>query len=362
MCWQPTQLRRVANAAGRRLCWVALAGVAGSVACRAPEPPAEHAPPIDLPPPAPVEVSAPAAPNSGDTAAKRSICPEPQSYGPPLSAGAKALLIKDGFVFVEGPVWSDRLGALLFSEMDFNADGSQGPPSTIHRLEPSGVFSVFLQNSGSNGLAIDASGLVACTHDTQAVTRIDLDSKQRSVLVAGIGGKRFNSPNDLTLSAAGHLYFTDPDWQLGTRKNETGVTGVYRLPAGGEVGLVDGTLDKPNGIALSPDERSLYVGSVDGSVWVYALDGSGAPGAREPFAKVASPDGMSVDCAGNLYVTSHDRGEVVVLSPAGESLHVLKVGPRATNAAFGGSDRKTLYVTAGGALYSVATNVPGYPY
>jgi gluconolactonase len=291
-----------------------------------------------------------------------SACPTNASYGPPIAPNSKPTRVKDGFVFLEGPVWSDRLGVLLFSEMDFNADGRDGPPSTIHQLLPPSTFSIFLENSGSNGLAIDARGLLACTHDTQAVSRVDLSSRRRTVIVPDVEGKHFNSPNDLVESSSGHLYFTDPDWQLGKRRNETGVTGVYWVKLDGRVALVDGTLVKPNGIALSPDERSLYVGSVDGSVWVYAVGDNGQPGPRREFAKVPSPDGMAVDCAGNLYVASHDAGRLQVLSAAGATVASIEVGPRVTNAAFGGADHKTLYITAGSSLYSLAVNVPGYPY
>jgi gluconolactonase len=291
------------------------------------------------------------------------LCPAGQSYGPPLAPDAKPTLVRDGFVFVEGPVWVERLGALLFSEMNFEADGSKtGPPSTIHQLVPPSTFSVFLADSGSNGLAVDDGGIVACTHDTQAVSRIDLERRARTALVASVGGKRFNSPNDLALGRRGQLYFTDPDWQLGARQNQTGVTGVYWAPAGGPAALVDGELPKPNGIALAPDQRSLYVGALDGTVSRFPLDDSGRPGARAAFADVASPDGMTVDCAGNLYVASHEPGELVVLSPQGERLATVPVGPRATNAAFGGPERRTLYITAGSALYALPGNVPGHPY
>lgn len=279
-----------------------------------------------------------------------------------LPKAAQATLLKDGFVFVEGPVWSDKLGAFFFSEMDFNRGGPNGPPSKIHKLVLPASIDVFIPDSGSNGLAIDAQGLVAATHDQQVLSRYDLATRARSVFVSDYDQKHFNSPNDLTLHSAGHTYFTDPDWQLGERKNETGVTGVYWRDPAGRVTLIDGELQKPNGVTLSPDETRLYVGSVDGVVSVYQVLADGSVGPRQKFAEVKEPDGMGVDCAGRLYVTSHGAGEVVVLSPGGVTVATIKVAPRATNVAFGGPDHKTLLITAGSGVYTFKAPTAGFPY
>jgi gluconolactonase len=297
---------------------------------------------------------------SGSQAARGDICPGGDYASPPVT-DTKAQLLKEGFVFVEGPVWSDQLRGLLFSEMDFTADGSNGPPSRIHLLTAAGALFTFLEASGSNGLAIDEQGLLAATHDNQALSRIDLTSKERQAVVSNIDGKKFNSPNDLTISSNGHVYFTDPDWQLGTRPNQTGMTGVYWVKPDKSITLVDGELKKPNGVALSPDEKTLYVGSVDDVIWSYSLV-DGKPGSRKEFAKVEGPDGMAVDCSGNLYATSHGAGKVEILSPSGRKLGSLDVAPKTTNAAFGGPERKTLYITAGSGVYAVQSAVPGYPY
>jgi gluconolactonase len=281
---------------------------------------------------------------------------------PPPGHDERLTRVKDGFVFVEGPIWSDALGAFLFSEMDFDHEGKNGPPSKIHRLVLPSSVDVFIADGGSNGLAIDEQGLVACTHDTQTLTRFDLVTKARSVFAADYQGKHFNSPNDVALHSKGYAYFTDPDWQLGDRKNETGMTGVYLRKPTGEVVLIDGGLDKPNGVTLSPDETRLYVGSSSGVVQWYPVLSDGSVGKREALAEVKEPDGMAVDCAGRLYVASHAPGEVVVLSPEGKTLSVIKVAPRATNVAFGGPDHKTLLITAGTGVYSVHSDMPGFPY
>lgn len=328
-----------------------------------PAPSEPAAPAVEAPAPAqePTTPGVEAPTPEGQQTPRAAICPKDEKYGAPVAEGATPTLLEEGFVFVEGPVWSDQLHALLFSEMDFGADGSNGPPSKIHLLTEDKRHFVFLENGGSNGLAIDENGLLACTHDTQAVSRIDLTTKERTVVVPSANGKHFNSPNDLVLSSTGDIYFTDPDWQLGKRPNETGITGVYWASPDGKVTLVDGKLSKPNGIQLSPDEKTLYVGANDGRVYRYRVD-QGLPKGPKEFARVDGPDGFAVDCAGNLYVASHGPGKIEVFDPAGKKLRSIAVAPKTTNVAFGGSDRRTLFITAGSGVYSLQTQVPGYPY
>jgi gluconolactonase len=296
----------------------------------------------------------------------QAVCPPDKSYAAsPLPPSPEVRELRGGLGFLEGPVWLAQQGVLLFSDMDFQGKATAGPPSTIHRFTPPDRVDVFLAASGSNGLALDAEGgLIACTHDTQSVSRIDLATKQRTVLAQSYQGKRFNSPNDLAARSDGTIYFTDPDWQLGGRKSETGMTGVYRIPVSGPVTLVDGTLSKPNGIALSLDERTLYVGALDGVVRRYQVAADGSTGAGAEFARVPGPDGMTVDCAGNLYVTG--GGRVHVFDAQGSSLGTIDGVESATNVAFGGPERRTLYITAGPSgsarLYAIELGVPGLPY
>ena len=284
------------------------------------------------------------------------------SDAPPPGPGLRPTKVKDGFVFVEGPVWSAEQGAFFFSEMDFEHEGKNGPPAKIHKLVLPSSVEVFIPDSGSNGLAIDAQGLVAATHDTQTISRFNLVTKERQVLVADYHGKHFNSPNDVAVSSSGNIYFTDPDWQLGPRTNETGVTGVYLRRPDGEVSLIEADLVKPNGVTLSPDETKLYVGSAGGLVEVYPVLADGSVGPRRAFAEVKEPDGMAIDCLGRLYVASHSAGEVIVLSPEGQAISVIKVAPRVTNLAFGGPDHRTLLITAGNAVYMLQSATPGFPY
>ncbi len=311
-----------------------------------------------------------AAPSGiGGASAMDGPCVVGAQYARPAPQGDPQLVYQgSGKGLFEGPVWVAATAGLYFSEMTFS---DSPPPSAIHKFSPAdGSTSPFVEDSGTNGLALRRDGrILGATHQPQGLAVFDPSTAERQPVAITYQGKHFNSPNDLTLRADGNVYFTDPDWQLGKRKSETGKTGVYRLlPDGSTVALVDDTLDKPNGIALSPDGNTLYVadfngGGDQGRVGTYPVAADGATGTRSEFAAgVAVPDGMTVDCAGNLYTTSHEGGVIGIYSPAGMQLGTIKVATSLTNVAFGGADGKTLYATAGKALYAIPMNLPGYPY
>jgi gluconolactonase len=255
---------------------------------------------------------------------------------------------------------------LLFSDMNFQGGDALGPPARIQQLTPPTTLDVFVGSSGSNGLALLPDGtLIAATHDTRSLSLLDPRSGARTDLTIRYDGKRFSSPNDLAVRSDGLVYFTDPAWQLGARTREISETGVYRVgPALTpknmlEAQAIDLTLDRPNGVALSPDERTLYVGSAGDEVWRYDVAADGSVSGRKLFARVGGSDGMTVDCAGNLYVASQT---VEVFAPSGERLGEIRSDEGPTNVAFGGADRKTLYITAETGLYAIALGVPGFPY
>jgi gluconolactonase len=297
----------------------------------------------------------------GGGGAPAAICPGGPYAADPLPANRTATRIRDGFNFLEGPVWFAELGALFFSDMNFGAPNPSplnGPQARIHKLTPPSTFEVFLDNGSTNGLGMSLDGdLIACTHDTRSVSIIDLATKARTTVADRYMDRRLNSPNDVVVRSDGNVYFSDPDWQL-SQSSELPMA-VYRVSPSGQVSLVD-MLQKPNGVALSPDESTLYVGAIDGRVRRYAVSADGSTGPASDFANVSGPDGMGVDCAGNLYVTG--GAGVDVFSPAGQKLGTIGGVNSATNVAFGGPERKTLYITGGNSLYSIDLAVPGYPY
>jgi gluconolactonase len=296
-------------------------------------------------------------------------CGAQQSYPNPLPPEGQRKAQPVGtmsFGFIEGPLWLAELGVLLFSDMDFSGGNAMGPPARIRRLTPPAAFSVFAPSSNSNGLALDTDGrILAATHDNQGLSWFDAATGARTPIEVRSAGKHLNSPNDLAVRSDGTIYLTDPDHQRGARPAEITIRGLYRLrpplttSGANEALLLDGTLTQPNGVALSPDEKTLYVGSSGSEIWKFAVAADGSVSDRTKFADTGASDGLSVDCAGNLYVTS---GDVEVFAPDGTRVGNITLDGMPTNVAFGGTDRKTLYITAGARLYSIQLNVPGFPY
>lgn len=300
------------------------------------------------------------------------LCPS-GPFGDPLPANPQiegGLPVgENNFFIFEGPVWTGD--ALLFSEI---GSGSNPPPSRINRFVPGGTIERgVIENTGSNGLALDAAGnLIAATHDVGAISAFAAGSAARSAVGAQtFNGQRFNSPNDVVVRNDGNVYFTDPTSQA--PGNPQGATRVYRLSPAGEASIVDDTIGGPNGVTLSPDGNTLYVTGA-GRFVRYALDEDGTPSAgtdiqlQEPLE---TPDGMAVDCAGNVYTTEHNLRRIRVFDPEGNELGRLdgtsSFERGITNLAFGGPDRRTLFVTTltqdqDGGLYWIELNIPGLPY
>jgi gluconolactonase len=266
---------------------------------------------------------------------------------------------------IEGPAW---LGdALYVSEIG----AGPNPPSRILKVTPAGMVTVAIADSGTNGLAVDKKGnLYGAVHKDGSVSRFDLATGMASPMTSGYMGARFNSPNDLAIRSDGNIYFSDPSYQA-VIPNPQAQTRVYRVAPGATAATpFDSTLTQPNGVTLSLDETALYVASV-GGIFKYALMADGSVGAGTAFAPSLNGDGMTIDCAGNLYVAQTSSGNVVVLSQSGAQLGQISVpsstGQAVTNTAFGGVDHKTLYITALGsgpqkALFEVALPIPGMPY
>jgi gluconolactonase len=291
-----------------------------------------------------------------------------------VPANPKAFKLAEGFLFTEGPVWV-RDGYLLFSDPNANR---------IYRYDPrdGGALAVFREKSGydatdiaeygqpgSNGLALDARGrLTIDEHGRHRVTRLEPDGSL-TVLAERYQGKRLNSPNDLVYRSDGTLFFTDPPFGLprfhSDPRRELDYSGVFALDGSG-LRLLARDLEGPNGIALSPDERFLYVSNWDPVrkvVMRYAVakNGSLSQG-RVLFDMGGAPgeealDGLKVDERGNLYVSG--PGGVWILSPEGTHLGTLRLPRLPANFAWGDDDGRTLYLTARSALYRVRLKVAG---
>jgi len=277
----------------------------------------------------------------------------------PIGSQKKVKLVSADFSFLEGPTWSKKENAFYFSEMDFNGSQKNGPKSTLYKLILPNEVSTYKEDSGTNGLLSVGEFIYTMNHTTRSLSKIQVSSGKNETIVNSYDGLKFNSPNDLVQSHNGTIYFTDPDWQLSGRKQETPYTGLYALSSKGKIKLLDKSLKKPNGIALSPDQKTLYVGSFSNEIVKYQIDNQGNLGEKEAFISINSPDGMAVDCAGNIYATSHNEGIIYVYSSKGEQLDKIIAGPKVTNIAFGGENLKTLLITTDHGLYTISANVSG---
>lgn len=254
-------------------------------------------------------------------------------------------MVADGFEFTEGPVWLPGEG-LVFSDI---------PADTIFRDD----HSVFRSPSGkSNGLALDPEGrLLACEHWNRRVSRTEKDGTIAVVADAYLG-RKFNSPNDLVVRSDGTIFFTDPTYGVDARERELPFAGVYAVEPGGKVKLLSVYFKQPNGVALSPDEKTLYVGdSAGGFIQAFEIAKDDALRQSRLFAEGVGPDGMKVDERGNLWTSARDG--IRVYSPEGALLETVAFPEKPANCAFGGTDGKTLYVTARRGLYRVACGVAG---
>lgn len=260
------------------------------------------------------------------------------------------------FEFTEGPAW-DGKGSLLFTDI---------PNNTIHRLSANDQLSTFTdQSNHANGLMFTSDGrLLACEMDGQVVA-YDPGDGERTVLADQFNGKRFNAPNDLVIDKQGGIYFTDPLFRAPQPLPQTAQT-VYYIATDGEVSRLTDNLPAPNGIGLSPDGSQLYViPSQQAEMLVYDILAPGNLGKQRVLCRLKQPngqtntggDGMAVDVEGNVYLTTHLG--IQIFSPAGDALGLVEFPQQPANVTFGGSDRKTMYVTARTGLYRVPMPIAG---
>lgn len=284
--------------------------------------------------------------------------------------------LAEGFTWTEGPVWVPADACLLFSDIPQNAimKWKEGVGISLF-LKPAGYTGKEPRGgeSGTNGLLLDAKGrLVMCQHGDRRIVRVEKDGSW-TTLADRYQGKRFNSPNDATFKSNGDLYFTDPPYGLPKGADDPGrelsFCGVYRVSTDGRVTLLTDRMTRPNGIAFSPDEKTLYVAQSDPdrAVWMaFDVQPDGTLGKGRvffdatPWIKAKDlpglPDGMKVDASGNLFATG--PGGVNVFSPDGKFLGRLNTGVPTSNCRFG-DDGSTLYVTANHWLCRVRTKTKG---
>ena len=285
-----------------------------------------------------------------------------------IAPDAKIEVLASGFNWSEGPVWKD--GGIVFSDVPENTvfGWKEGDKVASVVLKPSGSISD-PTGQGSNGLALDAKGsLVLCQHGERRIARLEKDGSF-TALADRFEGKRFNSPNDLVIAKSGTIYFTDPPYGLkkGGAAAELEFHGIYAIESAGAVKLIDKSVRFPNGIALSPDEKTLYVAVSDPQdTRVIAYDLAAAkPEARVIFnaQPLKSPerkggcDGLKVDAQGHIWTTG--PGGVLILDAKGRHLGTILTGQATANCAWGGEARDTLYITADMFLLRVKTKVKG---
>jgi len=291
-----------------------------------------------------------------------------------IAPDARVEVVSCCFEWAEGPVWIKEGGYLLFSDIPRNSimKWKEGEGVSLF-MKPSGYTGVapYGPEPGSNGLVLDPQGrLVLCEHGDRRVSVLYWDGGKRT-LVDSYEGKRLNSPNDAVFASNGDLYFTDPPYGLPKQwddpRRELDFCGVYRLSRDGKLALLTKELSRANGIALSPDEKTLYVANSDPkrAIWMaFPIQPDGSLGPGRVLADVTNlvgklpglPDGMKVDRQGNLWATG--PGGVHIMTPEGKRLGRISTGERTANCAWG-DDGSTLYITADMYLCRVKTRTKG---
>jgi len=256
--------------------------------------------------------------------------------------------VANGFPGGEGPVWS-RQGFLIFS--DYSRD-------RLYKLAPGGEPEVYREDShGTNGNAMDRQGrLYSCEYKSRRVTRTGRDGKIE-VLAETFEGKRFNAPNDIVVRRDGHVFFTDPLFTP-LDKRDLDFYGVFHITPNGKIEAIARMKTRPNGIALSPDGKTLYVAMTDDrKILAYDVDRNGSvSNERTAVADLpGGPDGMRTDARGNLFIAA--RG-VQVYSPGGKLLGTISPPVNPRNLAFGDRDLRTLYMV-GNSIFKVRVETPG---
>ena len=287
------------------------------------------------------------------------------NYLPEVLETTEAERLATGFVFTEGPIWHPD-GFWYFVDIRQNK---------LFRVTPGKPAELVRETSGGNGVTFDLQGrLINCEGDARRLTAMTADGKV-DVLVDRFEGRRFNRPNDVICHSNGTLYFTDPDKRVPYHEREIpGPEGVadlwdgaciYRLTPDGELSVL-AHCEYPNGLAFSPDERTIYAANTRSSKYMHAirLDTAGRMIGRSIFADLNEdrgpgiPDGVKVDSLGRVYCTG--PGGIWVFQPDGARVGIIEWPEQAVNMAFGGPDMRTLFCCAHTSVYTLRVKVPGH--
>lgn len=291
----------------------------------------------------------------------------PANYLPDVLETTEAERLATGFIFTEGPLWHPS-GFWYFVDIR---------TSSLYRMTPGKTPELVRKTVGANGTTFDIEGrLVVCEGDDRKLMRMEHDGSW-TTLVDRFQGGRFARPNDVVCHSNGCIYFTDPDKRVAYQNREipgpAGVddlwdgAGVYRLAPDGSITRL-ALCEYPNGLALSPDERTIYVANTRSSRYIHAikLDAAGHAVGRSIFCDMNDdlgpgiPDGVKVDAMGRVYCTG--PGGVWVMAPDGKRIGIIKWPEQAVNMAFGGPDMKTMLCCAHTSVYTLRMKVPGNPH
>ena len=283
-----------------------------------------------------------------------------------VNAGTRIELIKDGFKGTEGPIAAPD-GSVLFTE---------NQNARVIRIAPDGSTSVFLDNTnGVNALAYAPNGDLVAVQTLDPKVGVILPAGNARTLAAKVeGGLNLGRPNDLVVDRKGFVYFTDsgvnPNADPKPDLNRIAKPAVYRISPEFAVERLANDITRPNGIQLSPDEKTLYVANTAGEhVLAYDIAANGKLGTKREFAKLegfrqtdngptSGADGLAVDAEGRLYVASN--AGVQVFTPKGEALGIIALPKRPQNLAFAGPEKKTLYVVGSGSAWRIPVLTAGY--
>lgn len=264
--------------------------------------------------------------------------------------------VASGLVFSEGPLWHPD-GFWWFVDIRDNK---------LFRMVLGQPPELVRETQGGNGTTFDLQGrLINCEGEGKRLTRTEPDGSV-TTLVDRFEGKRFNRPNDVICHSSGALFFTDPSYRIPVRDRELDAA-VYRVDPDGSVHCV-AMVEYPNGLALSADERTLYVANTRWTQYIHAieLDAAGNMVRRRLFADMSAegtngvPDGMKLDAAGRVFCTG--TGGVWVFAPDGRQIGIIETPEVCANIAFGGPDLRTLLLTASTSVYTLRVRTPGLPH